>query len=74
MGYKPIFTNQKTSLKEECKSDNCLASEFDNMFYNVSKISFIKSGVVFFYKSFYTLKEARKVSDHIPVYFQFSLN
>jgi len=74
MGYKPIFTNQKTSLKEKNNSGNCLASEFDNMFYNTSAISFIKSGVIFFYKSFSSLKEARTISDHIPIYFEFSLN
>src|SRR6478736_7020572 len=33
MGYKPILTGQKTSLKEECNNTDCLASEFDNMFY-----------------------------------------
>ncbi len=74
LGYKPIFTNQKTSLKEKSNDDNCLASEFDNMFYNASAISFIKSGVILFYKSFSSLKEARTVSDHIPIYFEFSLN
>jgi len=74
MGYKPIFTNQKTSLKEKYNSNSCLASEFDNMFYNTSAISFIKSGVILFYKSFSSLKEARTVSDHIPIYFEFSLN
>ncbi|HEY6976431.1 MAG TPA: endonuclease, partial [Chitinophagaceae bacterium] len=65
---------QKTSLKQECKKDNCLASEFDNMFYNTSKITFVRSGVRHFYKNFSTLKEARNVSDHLPVYFEFSLN
>jgi len=74
IGYKSIFTLQKTSLKEKNVNDNCLASEFDNMFYNSSKITFIKSGVVYFYKTFSTLKEARFISDHIPIYFQFRLN
>jgi len=73
MGYKPIFTGQKTSLKEGYVNNDCLASEFDNMFYNTSKITFLKSGVVFFYKSFTTIREARSISDHIPIYFQFSL-
>lgn len=74
MGYKPIFTGQKTSLKQECVNDDCLASEFDNIFYNTNKVVFIKSGVITFYKSFPTLKEARVISDHMPIYFQFSLN
>jgi len=74
MGYKPSFTGQKTSLKEKYINNNCLASEFDNMFYNISKITFIKSGVVYFYKSFATFKEAKGISDHIPIYFKFSVN
>ena len=74
MGYKPVFTKQKTSLKQECKAGECLASEFDNVFYDTSKITFIKAGIIEFYKSFATLKEARKISDHLPVYFEFSLN
>ena len=74
MGYKPVFVNQKTSLKENYNRNECLASEYDNMFYKTSKINFEKSGVIHFYKSFATLKEARCVSDHLPVYFQFSLN
>lgn len=73
MGYKPILTGQKTSLKEACVNNDCLASEFDNMFYDTSAITFIKSGVLLFYKSFSVFKEARKISDHIPIYFQFSL-
>jgi hypothetical protein len=28
----------KTSLKQKCKNNNCLASEFDNMYYKTSKI------------------------------------
>ncbi|WP_317898338.1 endonuclease/exonuclease/phosphatase family protein [Aurantibacillus circumpalustris] len=72
--YKPIFTNQKTSLKRECVSDECLASEYDNIFYNSTKIKFSKSGVIHFYKSFTSLQSARTVSDHLPVYFEFFLN
>lgn len=74
MGYKPIFTGRKTSLKQECVNNNCLASEFDNMFYNTGKIKFIRSGTLDFYKHFRTLKEARLISDHIPTWFEFSVN
>ena len=73
MGYKPIFTGQKTSLKEDYVNNDCLASEFDNMFYNTSAITFLKSGVVYFYKSFSSIKEARNISDHIPIFFHFTL-
>jgi endonuclease/exonuclease/phosphatase family metal-dependent hydrolase len=71
MGYKPIITNQKTSLKQKCINGNCLASEFDNVFYNSSKITNSHSGVIPFYKNFNSLKEARMISDHIPIWFEF---
>ncbi len=72
--YKPIFTKQKTSLKNKCNESGCLASEYDNIFYNPAKTRFLKSGVIPFYESYPDIKSAKKVSDHIPVYFQFSLN
>ena len=34
MGYLPTLVNQKTTLKKECFNGDCLASEFDNMFYH----------------------------------------
>lgn len=74
MGYKPIFAGRKTSLKQECVNNNCLASEFDNMFYNTRKIKFLRSGTLHFYKRFRTLKEARLISDHIPTWFEFYIN
>ncbi len=72
MGYKSILINQKTSLKKESKNGQNLASEFDNIFYN-QKIRKIDSGVIHFYKNFITLKEARVISDHIPIWFEFSI-
>jgi deoxyribonuclease-1-like protein len=67
LGYKSVFQNQKTSLKKECKNGNCLASEFDNIWYNSNTISVINSKALFFYESFSTLQEAREISDHIPI-------
>jgi endonuclease/exonuclease/phosphatase family metal-dependent hydrolase len=74
MGYQSVFIGQKTSLKKECKNGKCLASEFDNIFYQSAKIKVINSGVLHFYKNFNSLKEARSISDHIPIWFEFSLN
>lgn len=67
MGYKSVFINQKTSLKKECKDDVCLASEFDNIWYNTTKISIANSRALHFYSTFKILKEAREISDHIPI-------
>lgn len=71
MGYLPILQNQKTSLKKECRENNCLSSEFDNIFYKANTLEVIHSGIVPFYKKFNSLKEARKISDHIPIWFEF---
>jgi len=72
MGYLPALTGQKTSLRQECINNDCLASEFDNIYYNSHKINNVSSGVVHFYRSFGNLNDARKISDHVPVYFRFS--
>ena len=68
MGYKSILTNQKTSLRQKCLKQDCLASEYDNMFYFSKKVTVEKAGVENFHAQFVTLKEARKISDHIPIY------
>ena len=67
MGYTCVFTKQKTSLKKECDENECLASEFDNIWYNTSKVSISNANVIHFYESFVSLKEARQISAHIPI-------
>jgi len=73
MNYRASLSKQKTSLKKECKLDDCLASEYDNIFFNASKVQLVKSGVIHFYKSFKSLQAARTISDHLPVYVEFNL-
>lgn len=73
MGYQPVLTNQKTSLKMQCYQQDCLASEFDNIFYYNSKCIFIEAGIVPFYTNFAALKEARNISDHVPIFFRYIL-
>lgn len=74
MGYKPIFMGQKTSLRQKCLNGDCLASEYDNAFYNASKATLVKSGIINFYLNFNTIKAAKKVSDHVPIYFELIFN
>jgi deoxyribonuclease-1-like protein len=74
MGYQSILVNQKTSLRQTVKNNKYLASEYDNMFYNTSKVNRIDKGIISFYSDFKSLKEARMISDHIPIWFEFSLN
>ena len=70
-GYLPALVNQKTTLKQKPVGNECLASEFDNIFYKPSQVLFIRSGVVSFYEGFPSLRHARRVSDHLPVYLEF---
>lgn len=62
------LVGKKTSLKmKESNSGGVLNMEYDNFF--ISKdIKLIKADVIHFYKDFKTLKEARKVSDHCPIF------
>lgn len=71
INYKPAFTNQKTTMKMKCVAGECLASEYDNIFYDTSSTKLLNSGVVLFYKSFPDMKSARRISDHIPVWAEF---
>lgn len=71
MGYQAVLVNQKTSLKKKCKNGNCLASEFDNMFYNAAKTKVSHAGILSFFKNFESLEAARTISDHIPIWAEF---
>ena len=73
IGFTSVFQNQKTSLRQKCINNDCLASEYDNIFYKSSNLKVIKSGIVPFYTSFKSVKEARKISDHIPIWCTFQL-
>ena len=68
IGFTSVFQNQTTSLRQKCINNDCLASEYDNIFYKRSNLKVIKSGIVPFYTSFKSVKEARKISDHIPIW------
>lgn len=74
MGFTPVFKGQKTTLKRKCQTKTCLASEFDNIFYSKKNIQPIKSGIIRFYKNFNSLKQARKISDHVPIWFECLIN
>lgn len=68
MNYLPVLKNQKTSLRTKCLDSGCLASEYDNIFYNVAVFNLKASDIIHFYKDFNDLKQARKISDHVPIF------
>lgn len=72
MGYESVFKGQKTTMKMKCVAGECLASEYDNIFYNKIKSNLKASGVVHFYRYFPNMKAARRISDHIPVWAEFN--
>ncbi|UYW02393.1 endonuclease/exonuclease/phosphatase family protein [Flavobacterium agricola] len=72
-GFKDAFPNQKTTLKQNCVNNNCLANAYDHVFYPTSKLKVIKAEAIPFYTDFNDLKQARKVSDHLPLYVLFQI-
>ncbi len=67
-GYMSALIGQKTTLKESCLNSDCLASEFDNIFYNKIKFNQLDAGVIHFYLNFETLSLSQMISDHLPVW------
>ena len=74
MGYSSAMVGQNTSLKQKCVANDCLASEFDNFFLQKDKFSISAFGFIPFYERFTDYNEARLISDHVPIYLQFSFN
>ncbi len=71
MGYLPTLKNQKTTMKMKCVQGECLASEYDNIFYNTEKMECTSSGIIRFYTAFPDMVSARRISDHIPIWAEF---
>lgn len=67
LGYVPSFTDQKSSLRQKCIKGDCLASEYDNIFYHSEKNELVKATPILFFEDFEDITIARKVSDHIPL-------
>ncbi len=73
-GYLSVLVDQKTTMKMECVGEECLASEYDNIFYNSGKLKSLNFGVKLIYKSFPNMKAVRRISDHIPVWAEFEFS
>lgn len=68
-GYKPALTGVKTTLRQNCTGEHCMASEYDNIFFPEAEFRMLKSGVLPFYHHYNNdMKAARKLSDHVPVF------
>jgi len=74
-GYTSALVDQKTSLKRmRDKEGNHLAKEYDNIFFEHGPLSKHKSGFIDFVKYFDSLDDARKVSDHLPIWTEIGWN
>tara|TARA_R110002020_G_scaffold383407_3_gene594045 strand:- start:142 stop:954 length:813 start_codon:yes stop_codon:yes gene_type:complete len=71
-GFSSALINQKTTLKRECAGVDYLNYAIDNIFYSKT-IKGIETGVIDFVRVCDQLENARKLSDHLPVYLKFSL-
>ncbi len=69
-GYQNALSNTKTTLKNSCTNNNYLNHSIDN-FYFAGAIRMVDSGTIDFVESCNNLKNARALSDHLPVYMIF---
>lgn len=65
-GYRTAFVNQKTTLRQRCMQNDCLASAVDN-FLIPEDIEWTDAHAIPFYNNFKDIREARKISDHLPI-------
>lgn len=74
IGFVSAMQGQKTSLRQACIKGDCLASEFDNFFLQPARFTLHTKGIIPFYQAFEDLKDARLISDHVPIFIRVSLN
>lgn len=73
-GYVPAFTSQKTTLRQACLPDGCLANAYDNFILHPGRFEIHQRSAVHFYTLLDNdMKRSRSVSDHLPVTITISL-
>lgn len=72
LGFSATVSNKKTTLKQVCDKNEYLNYAIDNVFYN-GVISKLDGRTIDFVKMCDNLEASRMLSDHLPVYFNFSL-
>jgi endonuclease/exonuclease/phosphatase family metal-dependent hydrolase len=71
-GYKSALKNSKTTLKQKCKRGDYLSHAIDNVYYSKG-VKFSNAGVIDYLETCENLKAARMISDHLPVFLEFSI-
>ncbi|NNF57220.1 MAG: endonuclease/exonuclease/phosphatase family protein [Rhodothermaceae bacterium] len=71
-GFRAALADQRTTYKTvRTPAGEHLASEYDNVFYEPAELTVTRAGVLDFSGRFPTLRDARRVSDHLPVLVEF---
>ena len=70
LGYGQALDDQPTSLRRKRRDGprGHFSQEYDNIFYEQSVLRATHTGIVDFTRAFDTLKDARYISDHVPLY------
>ena len=70
LGYRAVLDDQPTSLgrTRDPGPNGHLANEYDNVFVETGPLRAARGGVLDFTDRFVSLKEARSLSDHLPVF------
>lgn len=73
MGFESAVQNNKTTLKRACKDGNYLNHPIDNIYFDGDVILKERANKVDFVNTCDNLDVARGISDHLPVFLEFSI-
>ena len=73
MGYESALQNNRTTLKRTCKDGKYLNHSIDNIYFDRDVILKMQANKVDFVNSCNNLDVARGISDHLPVFLEFSI-
>lgn len=72
-GFRPAVQHTKTTLKRKCNDGNYLNHPIDNIYFDTDVIYKRKANSVDFVRTCNNLEIARGISDHLPVFLDFSI-
>jgi len=72
IGFKSALKNTKTTLKRKCKNNQYLNYPIDNIYFLQKNIQILSYGHIDFVKNCSNLEEARRISDHLPLFLEVS--
>src|SRR5690606_41077936 len=74
MGFLSNKEGKKASLRPGCIKGHRPAFEIRNFFLQPARFTLHTKGIIPFYQAFEDLKDARLISDHVPIFIRVSLN